>query len=126
MKATFELTQEQVTSALNNGGLNFTLNGEVIQPIYECEKILYLDVEKQPTKILITEDNIDDVKEGDVVMWERFGDNEETSHMEDTIIGRHYLVYCNDLNGTITIIDNTNDTMSTDALDGAICYKIIK
>ena len=121
MKATFELTQEQVTSALNNGGLNFTLNGEVIQPIYECEKILYLDVEKQPTKILITEDNIKDVKEGDTVMWERFADG-----------------WCKTMTMNKYIVDGCKGDYITFSASpiaswscysysrGAICYKIIK
>ena len=121
MKATFELSQEQLTDALNNNGLNFTLNGEVIQPIYECEKILYLDVEKQPTKILITEDNIDDVKEGDVVMWESFS----YDMIDDMVMFEHTVKSCTDK----CIVFSTSPIESWKCYafsNGAICYKIIK
>ena len=121
MKATFELTQEQVTDALNNGGLNFTLNGVKVVPLYTCEYDGPLTGEKQPTKILLTEDNIKDVKKGDTVMWERFADG-----------------WCKTMTMNKYIVDGCKGDYITFSASpiaswscysysrGAICYKIIK
>ena len=93
----------------------------MIHPIYTCEYDGSLTGEKQPTKILITEDNIKDLEEGDIVMWERFAEG-----------------YCNTMTMNEYIIDGYECdyiTFSTPPIEnwecyaflyGAICYKIIK